>query len=151
MEEATLYRYDSGDEGTFGVIVYGNEWLYTLELPWRDNRPDVSCIPAGEYNVVRRYSPSFKRVTYWIQDVEGRSYILIHGANFAGDVTKGWQSHLQGCITLGCVTATAKNKYGKVQKCVGRSREAISRLERMTGNKEFKLIIKDVYDVDNAS
>jgi len=150
MKLLNLYRYKSSDQGTFGIIFYDDFWLHTLELPWRNNKSNISCIPEGTYDVVRRYSPSFKKETYWVKNVNGRSSILIHGANFAGDVEKGWQSHLQGCITLGCVTALAKNKYGNIQECVGRSREAINRFEEFLDKNDFTLVIKDFY-VDNDS
>ena len=150
MTTMTLCRYKSDDQGTFGVLYHDDWWCFTLELPWRDNKANISCIPAGEYKVTRRYSPSFKRETYWIKDVPNRGYILIHSANFAGDTSKGWHTNLKGCVTLGMVTAVAKNPKGKFQECVSRSREAIRKLENKLGKKDFNLIIKDVY-VDNIS
>ena len=148
MKTVNLYRYESSDQGTFGVIFYEDFWLYTLELPWRNNQSNISCIPEGEYEVVKRYSPSFKKETYWIKDVPNRSYILIHAANFAGDTSKGWHTNLQGCIGLGCVRAIAR-KNGRSQKCISRSVEAIRRFEQFMKNEDFKLIIKDLY-VDNV-
>lgn len=145
MKTLNLYRYESSEHGTFGVIFYNDFWLFTLELPWKDNKANLSCIPSGEYEVVRRYSPSFGRETYWIKDVPNRNYILIHSANFAGDVELGYQSHLQGCIALGSITAVAKNKYGKMQKCISRSREAIRRFENFMKKENFKLIVEDKY------
>ena len=143
MQTARLFRLDTSGQGTFGVLTFDDFAVHSLELPNRDNAPNVSCIPPGEYNVKRRYSPSFKRWLYWVKDVPNRSWILIHGANFAGDVENGWQSHLQGCITLGMNIGTAKNKYGNRQKCVFRSREAIRHLQERLANADFKLIIKD--------
>jgi len=150
MKTINLFRYSSSDQGTFGIIFYGNFWLHTLELPWKDNTPNISCIPEGEYEVTKRYSPSFKKYTYWVKDVPNRSYVLIHSANFAGDKSKGWQTHLQGCIALGAVKAVAKNKFGKSQECVSRSREAVRRFEEFMDNEDFKLVIKDYY-VDNIN
>lgn len=65
----------------------------TLELPWKDNEPMVSCIPPGTYPVKMLYSPSFKRALPHILDVPGRSSILIHPAN--------WPSDLKGCVGVG--------------------------------------------------
>jgi len=39
-----------------------------MELPWRDNRRNISCIPPDIYNVQIRVSPLFGRL-YWISDI----------------------------------------------------------------------------------
>ena len=135
---------EESDEGTFGILAFDDFAVHTLELPDRDNQSNISRIPEGEYTVTRRYSPSFRKELYWVQGVPGRSYILIHGANFAGDVPRGWQSHLAGCIALGMATGQARNRYGKAQKCVFRSQEALRKFEERLGGEDFKLIIKDL-------
>jgi len=144
VKTAYMYRLGSTDQGTPGIMACEGTFWHSLELPDRDNRSNVSRIPSGEYVVQRRYSPSFKRTTYWLKGTSPRSYILVHGANFAGDVDKGWQSHLQGCITLGTTTGRAKNRFGNMQKCVFGSKRAVKEMESFFENKEFKLIIKDV-------
>lgn len=144
MKTAYLYRLRSTDEGTPGIFACEGVFWHSLELPDRDNKPNISRIPSGSYEVKKRYSNHFKRETYWLQGTEPRTYILIHGANFAGDVSKGWQSHLQGCIALGKKTGRAKNRFGNMQKCVMSSRQAIREMMAYFDNKEFKLIIKDV-------
>lgn len=65
---------------------------FTLELPWRDNRIGQSCIPPGQYRLVHRTSPKFGRHIH-VLDVPGRTFILIHPANFV--------SQLRGCIAPG--------------------------------------------------
>ena len=151
MLEVRLFRLETSDQGTFGVLAFDDFAVHSLELPYRDNRPNVSCIlPPGEYTVTRRFSPHFKKYTYYVQSVPGRSFILIHGANFAGDVDTGWQSHLQGCIALGMETGSAVNRHGQRQKCVFRSREAVSRLEAKLDFQDFKLTIKDMTDGLNS-
>ncbi len=65
---------------------------FTLELPWKDNIPHVSCIPVGEYKVVPRTSPKYGDHLH-ILDVPGRSLILIHQANYV--------DQLLGCIAVG--------------------------------------------------
>ncbi len=78
-------------EGTNGVVMSEDLALcHTIELPWRDNLHQVSCIPEGRYQLVKRYSDRFK----WhlqLLDVTGRDLILIHPAN---DALK----ELKGCI-----------------------------------------------------
>jgi hypothetical protein len=149
MITINLCRYESNDQGTFGILYCNDFWLHSLELPWKNNIPDISCIPAGEYQVSLRYSPSFRKYTYWVRNVRNRNYVLIHSANFAGSVEDGWQSHLQGCITLGKVRCAAKNKFGNIQQCVSRSREAIRSFEDFLNKEDFKLVIKDCFYVDN--
>ena len=74
------------------VIVDNGYKFYTLELPYLDNKRQVSCIPAGEYKCVKRVSPKYGH--HWhVLDVEGRSLILIHLGNTAADT--------KGCILVG--------------------------------------------------
>lgn len=101
MVRYTLIRNASSDQGTFGVLRSdtGRAW-FSLELPWKENQKGISCIPAGIYTVKLRKSPKFGLV-YHIQNVPNRSYVLIHSGNYAGDTTKGYKSHVEGCILLG--------------------------------------------------
>lgn len=90
----TLKRYTTDAPATLGTLtVDGSLHSDTIELPWRDNQPRISCIPAGRYRVTLEYSVHLKRATLRLQDVPGRSGILIHPANHPDE--------LEGCITLG--------------------------------------------------
>jgi len=62
----------------------------TIELPWKNNEPRVSCIPKGKYPMVLEYSPAFKMRLWELKDVPGRSEVKIHAANYV--------SQLLGCI-----------------------------------------------------
>lgn len=64
----------------------------TLELGWENNQRSISCIPAGEYKVKKRFSKKFKN-HFHVLDVPNRSYILIHAGNFYTDI--------RGCILVG--------------------------------------------------
>ena len=64
----------------------------SIELPWLDNKNDISCIPAKTYTVVKRWSKKYKHHLH-ITNVEGRTWILIHPANKV--------NQLQGCIATG--------------------------------------------------
>lgn len=93
MEKIDIVRLEKGSEGTFGVLrVDGEVFCVTLEPPDRGNRVDVSCIPAGEYVCRRVDSPAFG-ATFEVCDVPGRSQILFHQGNVAGDT--------RGCVLLG--------------------------------------------------
>lgn len=47
---------------------------------------------------------------YLVEHVPGRSSILIHSGNVAGDVTKGLESDVLGCILLGQVRGTRRGQ-----------------------------------------
>lgn len=137
MRQATLTRLDQGDQGTFGRLVADSGLtLYTGELPWRDNQPELSCIPTGVYTVVWTYSNAFRRFMYLITGVEKRAGCRVHPANFMGDVTKGYRAQLHGCIVLG-------ERLGIMggQKAVLIAAPAVGRFERDMAQAPFKLEI----------
>ncbi|MBS1744084.1 MAG: hypothetical protein JST81_13715 [Bacteroidetes bacterium] len=78
-------------EGTNSEIRFNNSRLcFAIELPWLENRNQVSCIPEGRYELMMRYSYKF----HWhlqLKNVPGRDLILIHPANDA-------KRELKGCI-----------------------------------------------------
>lgn len=143
MRSAYLFRQPTTEQGTFGYIVAAGKIWHTLELPDKQNQKNISCIPLGEYDCKVRYSPRFKRLTFHLQDVEGRTYILMHSANFAGEKEKGWQSHLNGCIALGKRRGKIKNKYGNSQRAVLTSRVAVREFMEHMEHKEFNLTIRE--------
>jgi hypothetical protein len=100
MKTVYLLRTRTSDQGTEGTLITDGFICKTLELPWRENKQSISCIPSGEYNVVIRKSPKYG-TTYWVTKVPNRSYILIHAGNWAGDTKKGFKTHVNGCILLG--------------------------------------------------
>jgi hypothetical protein len=68
----------------------------TLELPNKGNTQQLSCIPEGEYDVVKIISPT-KGACFLIKNVPGRTAIEIHIGNFAS----GKKVDTQGCILPG--------------------------------------------------
>ena len=95
-----LFRLMRSNQGTLGKLFCEGFSCYTLELPWRDNKRSISCIPPESYEVKTRLSPKYGKI-YWVSDVPGRSFILIHSGNWAGDTKKGFKTHVNGCILLG--------------------------------------------------
>ena len=136
----TLVRGPSTDEGTFGLLTFGAEVVRTVELPWRDNRPQRSCIPKGVYRCLLVNSPKFGRV-YGVHNVPGRSHVLIHAANVAGDVDMGWDSQLHGCIAPVTRLGAMRNKSGVMQRCGLVSRPALAKLMSWAGGQPFELEI----------
>lgn len=95
-------RFDLGKKQTLGLLdllVNGDPVFNckTLELPWKDNALRISCIPEGFYLVEKHNSPTFGKCfivkSIGKDQVEGRTWILIHPANFHTD--------LLGCIGVG--------------------------------------------------
>lgn len=99
------YRSDVQCRGILEVIEDG-ETVYeckTLELPWKDNENNVSCIPPGPgaaeaavYDLRHRAaseSGTFDYPHFIVEGVDGRSYILIHAGNLF--------SQILGCILVG--------------------------------------------------
>jgi len=73
----------------------------TLELAWKDNEKQVSCIPEGTYNVVPRTSPKYKEHLH-VTDVPNRDFILIHHGNYAGSMNPNTgHSDIKGCVLVG--------------------------------------------------
>jgi len=137
MKDVFLIRTVTSDQGTEGFLTQleNNFFCRTLELPWRDNKRSVSCIPAGKYVVKIRQSPKYGKI-YWVTKVPDRSWILIHSGNWAGDTGKGFKTHVQGCILLG-------RKHGSLadQRAVLTSRPTVKEFMRTMNYEPFKLTI----------
>jgi hypothetical protein len=96
--KAILTRALSQDKQTLGKLELYNESntkvfeCKTLELPWLDNKKQKSCIPKGNYTVVRRKSPKYGS-HFHVTNVVNRDMILIHSGNYFTDIL--------GCILVG--------------------------------------------------
>ncbi len=128
MKGVELKRVYSGQEGTFGIIVIeGVFFCVSLEKPWKDNRSDISCIPAGTYKCKRVQSPRFGN-TFEICNVEGRTHILFHAGNTEKDT--------RGCVLLG---------EGMTNRGITQSRKALKKFfAELEGIDEFLLTISEV-------
>lgn len=127
--DVVLERFCYHPEGTLGVIKLAGKEFSTIERPWLDNAPNVSCIPTGTYLTRWRESPRFG-FTWELRDVQDRTYILIHAANYPSDV--------QGCIGLGT------NLMGD-RIAVSNSRKAVKSFEGLLEGMEWRLVIKNAH------
>jgi len=134
-----IFRTKRSDHGTEGILSVGNFSCFTLELPWKDNQPNISCIPEGTYPVSIRISPKYNKV-YHVSNVEDRKHILIHSGNLAGNVSKGLKTHVQGCILLGKYRGILVN-----QKAVLYSRPTVSAFMLFLDFEPFELIIHEAF------
>lgn len=76
-------------DGTTGALTIGDYIICnTIEVPNLNNQNEISCIPEGEYNLVKHYSGHLGAVIL-LENVPGRSMIYIHPANVASKELKG--------------------------------------------------------------
>lgn len=129
-KEVLLVRHNLSKHGTQGTMFLDRERIAeTLENPWLNNQPNISCIPSGKY-IVESYS-SKKYPNHWeIKDVKGRAYILIHEGNYTKDT--------RGCVLVG-------NKYGNLGNrfFVRNSKVTLKKLKDILPDS-FKLIIEEL-------
>lgn len=93
MKKFILKRKYRPNEATLGIVFDENkkEICRSLENPWRDNKPNISCIPEGIYTVKKDSTGKFK---YWkILNVIERENIEIHTGNKQKDT--------KGCLIFG--------------------------------------------------
>ncbi len=103
--------------GTNGELYVNNMLLcHTIELPWRDNWPLISCIPEGTYLLIKRYSERHKN-HFLVMDVPDRSLILIHPANDA-------KKELLGCIAP-VMELTGEGKGERSQEACDKLKQVI--------------------------
>ena len=90
----TIIRLEMTEIVTRGVmLVDGSCKFVTLELPWRNNERNISCIPSGNYGLVPHSGAKYKD-TFRVESVPDRGDIICpHIGNAASDT--------QGCVLLG--------------------------------------------------
>jgi len=114
-------------EGTNGTLFCSNKFLcHTIELPWRNNKKNISCIPEGTYSIVGRYSKHFKHHLL-VKGVKNRRLILLHPANNA-------LKELEGCIApITYLSGLGKGIYSRaaMQKLLSLVHQAQDRKEHI--------------------
>ena len=90
----------------------------TVERPWANNAPNISCIPEGTYELKQRLYYRGNYPTLELQDVPGRSLILIHKGNTMLDV--------EGCIAVGKGRGVLGDKWAVLE-----SRNAFTALSKL--------------------
>ena len=138
MIDGTLTRHEYTDYGTFGVLKVKGVSFAIVELPWRDNREKVSCIPTGQYLCKYEDSDAFKKKLYELKDVPGRSEVKIHNGNHAGDREKGFQSDSKGCPIIGKRKRIIEDQWG-----VEDSRVALKEFHDLMQGENIMLTVKN--------
>ena len=128
--------FPNGTNGVMRMIQNSKSTMvcYTIELPWLDNKPQVSCIPEGRYELKKRYSQNHG----WhlqVMKVKNRDLILIHAANDA-------MKELKGCIApVSILDAEGKGSQ---------SRDALAKINAIVfpileQKEQFFLTIKSLF------
>jgi hypothetical protein len=109
----TRFLYDS--LGTVGRLTLPDgTTLYTVERPWLDNAPSISCIPEGLYVLRPRHFFRGGYDTFEITEVPGRTHILFHVANRPHEVEGcSGLGTTWGCDTGGPYVVSSKEAFGK--------------------------------------
>jgi len=112
-------------ESTNGALFIQNSFFgFCIELPWLNNRRNISCIPEGTYILKARYSQKFGHHLI-LEKVKNRTLILIHPAN---DALK----ELKGCIApVTCLSGIGKGTSSRnvLNKLVSKCYQAFDRGE----------------------
>lgn len=97
-----LRRYQTA-RCTLGILyASGEPWeLFTLERPWQENAPRISCVPDGVYSLEPHNGTRWKdtwalvgqTVSHFPGEGKPRSACVFHPANLP--------SELMGCIAVG--------------------------------------------------
>lgn len=137
MDKLTLKRRHF-PHGTYSTLYNqtGRQLCVMVECPWDNNKPNVSCVPAGTYTFSPHKSPRFGDCYVLNAPTLGvtpygpslRSHCLMHVANRA--------SELQGCMAPGTHFGVSQGEWA-----VQNSREAFAGLMKYLGGKEWLLDI----------
>lgn len=134
-----LFRQRRGDQGTEGILCVPDFSFscYSLELPWRDNQTDISCIPPGAYPLAWEKSKGL----FYIQNIPGRNGVRVEPGNFAGDKALGFRSDVKGCVVLGQQRGML---FG--QAAVLRSRVTVKRFNHVLKDRNALLTIVEPWE-----
>jgi hypothetical protein len=130
-----IYRREHRNRQTLGELYIIDEETdrilfqsRTLELPYIDNKTDISCVPVGRYKCKLEYSGKFKKLLWELKDVPNRTECKFHSANYF--------HQLNGCIALGDIFADIDGDGW---------RDVLNSTETMV---KFHNILKDLKEVD---
>ena len=135
MRTVTINRQPDNGVQTLGIlnVLKQNNQLFvskTLELAWKNNKGQISCIPKGEYLVKWTLSPRLGYNTYEVMNVPTRGGIRIHNGNF--------YTQIKGCILMG---SALKDINSDGQQDVVHSGDTLKSFEKEMNYEDFELII----------
>ena len=137
------------DENLDGIAGKGEFGVDTIELPWRNNLPNVSAVPVGnpyvrirnEGGLYKKYGPHLLisnrvgGISYGPED-NLRLYIGLHGIGRDDRILRA--NMLKGCIGVGEVTGD-----GYSLRNTAYAQKALVETLRKRDYQEVKLVIRD--------
>ncbi|MFZ6848096.1 DUF5675 family protein [Undibacterium sp. RuRC25W] len=140
----TITRKQSTPSGTPGNLTVVNPagdtfTCETLELPWQDNTPGISCIINDSYSAAIWHSDHLDCDVLRLEDKHGRQDCLIHCGNFAGDVSQGMETQVHGCTLVGSRYGSLANDDGSAQMAILNSRVTLAQLIEFVGTGEHNV------------
>jgi len=135
-----LERQNADYKQTLGTMFVVNEEdriqfsCWGLELPDLENKSNVSRIPKGKYDILKRWSKKFGHHLI-VENVENRKYILIHSGNTYLDT--------RGCILVGSDLADI-NKDSHMD--VINSKDTLKKLLELLPNKTTLMIVENEHE-----
>lgn len=138
MKFGVLQRYKTSDQGTFGLLNFSTWNCSTGELPWRNNLPGKSCIPAGTY-IANPFNSPTHGPCYKLTNVPGRTDVELHVGNFCGNTDQGYKSDVLGCIILGSICTEIEG-----QLAVADSADTYKRFLSLLAGDSLHIEIRDV-------
>jgi len=149
MKQAYLLRAKSDGKQVLGAFVAQNlDEVFvakSLELAWKNNAANASCIPTGEYICKWTRSNRLSAIektdvfTYEVFSVPNRGGIRIHSANFF--------TQISGCIALG---SSHKDINMDRQLDVIHSGVTVNKFNELMNKEDFKLIVKNINEFESA-
>ena len=135
----TLNRFYEDKELTLGCLVGENFTAFTLELPWRFNKKEISRIPAGHYSL-RKIGGTLKRIRitnqYVVDSTAVTPEVLSAAPRFNCDLhTANYVTQIKGCVAVG-------TNVSRDEAMVTHSRIAMNRLFELVADND-ELLIKD--------
>ena len=130
MDRLIVNRIEQED-CTLGVVNYKKFRCYSLELPNKDNKVNVSCIAYGLYDCEKYYSEKYGTTCFRVLNVVGRTAISGHYGN--------WLRDILGCLIFGdSISPTSECPSGVM---VTNSKVTLSKLIDKLPDR-FQMIIK---------
>ena len=124
------------EKSIIGKLYLNSEFIcHTLELPWKENKRSVSCIPRGVYDVRTRTAKESGTRDYLhllVKDVPHRDYILFHYGNEPKDS--------RGCILTGMLRADTPDKILMSRKA---HHSLLDKIIKDDMSEQLELVIKN--------
>ena len=132
----TITRFAYMPEGTYGHFALNGQRLVTVERPWLNNTPNISCIPGGTYNCIPAWYNRGGYRAIEVEDEPGRTYILFHVGNSVHN-------------SQGCILVNSWHEYTEAGIVGANSRTAFDLFMAEYGNEPFTLTINNFSEVNN--